>query len=142
MKQKLISTGLPFLALFSPAIAFAAPRTYADLIGLFLSIINLIIPIVIGIAVVGFMYGVLKYMLSLGNEQEQKSGREIMLWGVVALFLMFTVWGILRVLSNTFLGASGTSGSYGGVGLPVGGEATVQNQTVGNFELNIPRQLP
>ncbi len=142
MKHKLILTGLPFLGLFSPAIALAAPRTYADLIGLFLSIINLIIPIVIGIAVVGFMYGVLKYMLSLGNEQEKKSGREIMLWGVVALFLMFTVWGILRVLSNTFLGASG-AGSYSGVGgLPVGGETTVQNQTNANFELNIPKQFP
>ncbi len=119
----------PFLLFALPAVAFAQPATYSDLVGLFIRIINLVIPIVIGIAITGFLYGVLKYILSLRNEEEKRSGREIMLWGIIALFLMFSVWGILRILTNTFLGGTpqgGTGTFYG-----IGGASTESRSTSG-----------
>ncbi len=123
-----------------PIAAFAqAPGgtvTYGGAVTYFIRIINLVIPIVIGIAIVGFLYGVLKYILSLGNEQEKKEGKEVMLWGVVALFVMFSVWGLLRILLGTFFGGSGA----GAIGVPgylaPGQEVDVVNQRTWGGEIN------
>lgn len=68
--------------------------------------INILIPILSGIALLLFMYGGVRYIYS-SREGDHTEGRETMLWGMIALFVLFCIYGILRVLDNTFLGGSG-----------------------------------
>jgi len=63
---------------------------------------NGIIPLLIGLAVVGFIYGIIQYFLNSENEEKRKKGKEFMLWGIIALFVIISFWGIVNILQNTF----------------------------------------
>lgn len=75
--------------------------TFADLIDSVLGIFNIILPVLAAIALVLLFIGIVKYISSEGHKSEH--GKAI-LWSLVALFILLSIWGILRVLQNTFLG--------------------------------------
>ena len=54
-------------------------------------------------ALLGFLWGLSKLILNADNEQKRAEGKQILLWGIIALFAMVSIWGLLRVLENTFL---------------------------------------
>jgi hypothetical protein len=99
----------PFLAFAIPAIASAqgAPgQNLTSLIRFTGDILNMLIPILIALALVAFFWGLVKYVYSGGEDHGQ--GRNIMIAGLVALFVMVSVWGIIRVAQNTLgIGSSG-----------------------------------
>jgi hypothetical protein len=35
-------------------------------------------------------------------EEKRKAGKSFMIWGLIALFVMVSIWGLVGVLSNTF----------------------------------------
>jgi len=86
-----------------PIISFAAPRTFGELIYVLVSLINTAVSVVIALAVLGFFWGVTKYMFSAQDSTKLEEGKKIMVWGIIALFVMVSIWGILRILINTFL---------------------------------------
>lgn len=57
---------------------------------------EIIIPIVFALALVYFFYGVAKYIKS----EDKAKGREIMTWGVVAIAVMSSIWGIVYWLQG------------------------------------------
>lgn len=59
------------------------------------NLVELAIPIVAGLALLGFFWGLAKYIFSQGNEQSKIEGKKVMVYGLVALFVMFSVWGII-----------------------------------------------
>lgn len=61
-----------------------------------------VIPLLIGLAVVAFIYGIVKYFLNPDNEEKRKNGKSYMLWGIIALFVMVSFWGIVNIFSSTF----------------------------------------
>lgn len=79
---------------------------FSSVVACSIGIINVVIPILAGIALLLFLWGGVRYIYSSG-EGEHKEGREVLLWGLIALFVLFSVYGILRILSNEFLGGAG-----------------------------------
>lgn len=69
-------------------------------------IINSVVPMLVALAVIGFIYGIIKYFLNPDNEEKRKDGKSFMLWGIVTLFVMVSIWGLVGILSNTFLDGS------------------------------------
>lgn len=65
-------------------------------------LINSLIPIVFGIALIVFFWGIAVFILNSGDVQKRDDGKKIMVWGIIALFVMVSVWGIVRVLLETF----------------------------------------
>jgi hypothetical protein len=61
-------------------------------------------------AVTAFFFGIVQYIWGLrqGDAAKTKVGNNFMLWGLVALFVMFSVWGIIRFAQRTF-GVTDTS---------------------------------
>lgn len=59
------------------------------------NLVELAIPIVMGLALLGFFWGLAKYIFSQGNEKSTMEGKKVMLYGLVALFVMVSVWGII-----------------------------------------------
>jgi len=86
---------------FFPAIVFAAGNIQSILITIG-DLIGIATPIVVALALLFFFYGLTKYILNAGDEEKKKDGRSIMIWGVVALFVIVSVWGLVRVIGNTF----------------------------------------
>lgn len=54
------------------------------------------------LAVVLFVYGVGKYIMHAGDPQMRAEGQKLMVYGVIGIFVMVSVWGIVEVLQNTF----------------------------------------
>jgi hypothetical protein len=65
---------------------------------------GILIPLVFSLALLLFFYGVAKYIWSEGQGKED--GKKFMIWGVVALFVMASVWGIVAFI-NDELGLGG-----------------------------------
>ena len=57
--------------------------------------------ILIGLAVIVFIWGVFKFVIS-ENEGEKQKGKEFILWGIVGLFVMVSIWGLENILASTF----------------------------------------
>jgi len=69
-------------------------------------VISAAIPVLIGLALLFFIWGVATFILSAGEDDGRKKGRQIMLWGIVALFVIVAVWGLVNLLVET-LGVGG-----------------------------------
>jgi hypothetical protein len=61
-----------------------------------------VVPLLFTLAVVGFIWGMIQFYLNPDNEEKRKKGKSFMIWGIVALFVMISMWGLVGVLSNTF----------------------------------------
>jgi heme/copper-type cytochrome/quinol oxidase subunit 2 len=64
-------------------------------------IINPLILFLMALALIYFLYGVVQYLLSPDNQEIRKSSKSHMLWGVIGLFIMFAVFGIMNIILNT-----------------------------------------
>jgi hypothetical protein len=115
MKKNLFKlASLVSLVAFTPIIAFAAScfDTYRSIAGgsklgdLFnyvtCTINSSVIPLIFGIALVSFIWGVVQYVINNDEEAKKAQGRQFMIWGIVALTVMIGVWGLVGVLGGTF----------------------------------------
>jgi hypothetical protein len=104
--KKLIAS-LSLSALMLPAVAFAdtavAGQNLMSLITFAGEVLNRLIPLLIALALVIFFWGIVVYVY----KKDATEGRKIITAGVIALFVMVSIWGIIKVVQNTL-------GVYGG----------------------------
>ncbi len=86
------------LAAVVPGVAFAQ-TTLATIISRVGVMLSLLIPIIITLAVVIFFWGLAIFLLKADEEKEK--GRSIMLYGILTLFVMIAVWGLVELIANT-----------------------------------------
>lgn len=91
----------------APLLAFAQvpAQNLRGLITLAGDLLNMVIPVLIAAALVVFFIGLVKYVWNNSGEDSQ-SAKNIMIAGLVSLFVMVSVWGIIRLAQNT-LGVQG-----------------------------------
>jgi hypothetical protein len=63
-------------------------------------IIEYLIILVAGLALLAFFWGLTKFIYKTGNEKEKDEGKNIMIWGTIALFVMVSVWGIISMMQS------------------------------------------
>lgn len=82
-----------------------------DLLDLTSTLLSKIVPILMTIAIVAFFWGLITYIRAAGggNDAEKKQGKAIMIWGIVALFVMVSVWGLVSAVGTTLGIDSGSS---------------------------------
>jgi hypothetical protein len=85
-------------ALALPALASAA--TLLNTLALANTFLNALIGLFITLAIVVFFWGLIRYLVSVGEEKH--AGLTIMFYGVLAIFVMVSIWGIIRLLQSTF----------------------------------------
>lgn len=61
-----------------------------------------IIPLIFTLAVAFFVWGVVQYMLASADEHKKEMGKQYMVWGIIALTVMVSVWGLVNLVGNTF----------------------------------------
>ena len=103
MSQLVKKLSFSSLVLALPLFALAQTQGVQGILLTILRIINgIVIPLIIGLAVVYFLWGIATYILSSGDEEKKTEGRSKMIYGIVALAVMVSVWGLVRVVQNTF----------------------------------------
>ena len=63
-------------------------------------ILNPIIGFMFAVAVVMFIYGIVEYIWSADNEDKVAVGKKHMIYGIIGMFVMIGVYGILNILSK------------------------------------------
>jgi hypothetical protein len=81
------------------------------IINMFTKIGLRIIPFLGAVAFLAFVWGIARFIKSAGSEKEVKNSKNILIWGVVGLFVLVTIWGIISFLQSEF-------GFGGEVGIP------------------------
>ena len=80
------------------------PTNVQTFLGFITCIINnSIIPLIFAIAIVMFIWGAVKFFIIEADEEaKRQQGKQFMIWGVVALAVMISVWGLISILGTTF----------------------------------------
>ncbi|MEK7634941.1 MAG: hypothetical protein AAB446_00705 [Patescibacteria group bacterium] len=135
MSNKIYKISFAFLIATAPFFASAQylHRT-AGLLNDFSGIVsNILVPLVFTSALLFFFYGVAKYIWSAGDKEESK---KIMIWGIVALFVMSSVWGIVYFIRGE-LGLTDDSN----IPIPTLGDASsggsIVNNSTDNSDFNV-----
>jgi hypothetical protein len=102
---------------FSPLLAMAQTYTGGGIAGLFALasyFLGLLVPLFIGVAVVYFIWQVFNYTIA-GDEEKKKEAKTGIIWGIVGLFVMVSIWGLVAILQSTF----NINGNTANIGNPI-----------------------
>ncbi len=113
--RKIIGTSVLAAAALALPI-FASAATVFDTLALASTFLNDVVWLFITLAIVIFFWGLIKYLLNVGEEKSE--GVQIMFYGVLAIFVMVSIWGIIRLLQTTFSVTSTTPVVPQGIQLP------------------------
>lgn len=122
--MKKISRIAKFLALLAssvtPLFAVAQINTvyikgYSDSI---VGIINsILVPVLIAIAFITFLWGVYKYfILGAAEEKSRTDGRQFVLWGIIGFVIILSLWGIVNLFMGTLGLSAGTAPKFPTIG--------------------------
>lgn len=68
---------------------------------IFRFVIDPLVKLLFAAAVFYFMYGVFKYIKDSDDSSSRTDGANHVLWSTVGLFIMISVWGIIKILQRT-----------------------------------------
>lgn len=97
-KNKLLS----IISILIPSVSFAFPADLRGFISLIMGVLDIVIPILSSLAFLVFFWGVAKFILKAGDTKESQNGRDFMMYGLIALFILLSFLGILQFLSDQF----------------------------------------
>lgn len=77
--------------------------TLADVFNFFTCLLTrAIVPLLFAAAWVVFIWGVVLYIAHGGDEAKRKKGIQFIVWGIIGLFIMVSIWAIIGILMGTF----------------------------------------
>src|SRR3989344_3631888 len=71
------------------------------------AIVEAVIPLLFGLAFVYFLWGMYTYIKAASTEGKE-GARETIIYGIIGLFVMVSVWGLVNLLNTTFFGSKTT----------------------------------
>jgi hypothetical protein len=109
MKKKLgvlsgiVLGSMPLLALAQNATGCASVQlgTIQNIICKIGNILDTIIPVLVVLGVVYFVWGVVTYVIS-SDEEAKKTGRMRMIYGIIGLVVIVAMWGLVGIVTKTF----------------------------------------
>ena len=77
------------------------PQNFSEFVWVFLNLILDAIPVVIGLAFLAFVWGIVKFIrATTGDEKGLQEAKNIIKWGIIAMFITVSVFGILNLVYN------------------------------------------
>jgi ABC-type nickel/cobalt efflux system permease component RcnA len=85
----------------APSFASAQATDFKGVVSLLIGLIQSLIPLVVALTLLVFIWGVFQLVRS-NSEDSRKEALGIITYGVVSLFVMVSVWGLVAILTSTF----------------------------------------
>ena len=82
-----------------PAVSCAQVTAQSLLAGI-TSVVVGVIPMLISIAVLVFFWGLVRFINSANDPTAVEEGKQLMIWGMMAIFVMVALWGIIGFLQG------------------------------------------
>lgn len=64
--------------------------------------VDILLPLSFSVVFLAFVYGVIRFLMSGSDTNKKEEAKNRLLWGVVAMFVVVTIWGIVAFLQGTF----------------------------------------
>jgi len=64
-------------------------------------LLNSIVPVLLALGVVYFIWGVVQYMIG-GGDEAKTEGRDRIIYGIIGFAVILSVWGLASLVTNTF----------------------------------------
>ncbi len=107
MKKKIISL-VSFASILTPLFVFAQygncgnpDSTVFYMLCRVQGLLNTLMPLLVALGVVYFIWGVVSYVIAK-EEEAKKAGRDKMIYGLIGLVVIVSVWGLVAILKKTF----------------------------------------
>ena len=101
-----------------PVISSAQSFTYVtDFFTKLGNVIDSAVPVLVALALALFIWGLVVFIANSGSDNKRDEGKSRMVWGVIALFVIVSVWGIVEILQD-LTGADGNVGTITAPGVP------------------------
>ncbi len=143
MKKIYITTSA---LLVTPFITFAGAGNLSSLIDQIISYANRILVLMMGAAVVMFVFYIIKYFIK--PDAERKEGAKYVMFSLIGFFVILSFWGLVNILQGTF-GLQNESNRPAGWSsftniFPGGGSSSsgTDTRTRAVFDINAPGSDP
>ena len=74
----------------------STPSNLKELVDIFLDLIRTALPVIAGLALLVFIWGLVKFIFRVsGDEKAVEEGKNLMKWGLIALFVLISFMAIL-----------------------------------------------
>ncbi len=108
---------LPVIALAATGTANPELGNLETLLKAIGKLVSLATPIVIGLALLAFFWGLVKFIFA-SSDDDKKSGKSFMIGGIIALFVMVAIVGIIKFIASAFDVETGGTLPTPGVTIP------------------------
>lgn len=98
---------VPLVSFLAPLVAFAATDLISPIFTNVKEALDIVVPIAITLALIYFIWQVIQYVIA-ADEESKTDKRQKMLYGVVGLFVIIAIWGLVNFI-GTYLGVSPTA---------------------------------
>ncbi len=112
--KKIVKVGVSLMSAM-PFLAFAQqanPNYLSSIIDSAKTLLDQLVVFLIALAVVWFIWNVIRYTMSSDEEAKGKAKSQ-MIWGIIAIAVIVSVWGLVGILQDMFLGTRGVTGAQG-----------------------------
>ncbi|GMQ95224.1 MAG: hypothetical protein BMS9Abin13_337 [Patescibacteria group bacterium] len=65
-------------------------------------ILNPLIMLLFALAIVYFLWGTFEFIRDYDSVDARDKGKKHMVWGIIGIFIMVAVFGIMRLIASTF----------------------------------------
>ena len=66
------------------------------------NLIGLLAGVLVALALTVFLWGMVVFIANSANDEKRAQGKKKMVWGIVALFVIVSVWGLVNLLQTVF----------------------------------------
>jgi Type IV secretion system pilin len=73
-----------------------------DIVNQFGRIGTVAISIMISLAVIWIIFHVVRYLIMTNDAAKRDEAKKSILWGILGLFIILSIWGLVAILTNTF----------------------------------------
>ncbi len=124
----------PIALLAIPAVSLAAPKTFQELANVLVVLMNNAVVVLLVLGLVVYFYGVSTNVMNFqkGGAANAEKIKAYFFWGIIVLFVMVSIWGILQLLQNSLFGGDQFPSAGGG------GGGFVEQDNSGTFAPPVP----
>ncbi len=133
--KKIILKSAVLIGITTPLLAFAQQKNLAYLVAMVVEYLNYAVYLIMGLAIVMFVWNVYKYFIAGGdNADGKKEAGMYVMWSVIGFFVILSFWGLVNILTNTIRldNNAPATGIFGTFRSSSGGYTSGSSNTSGN----------
>ena len=78
------------------------PTNFKELVEIFIGLGTALLPLLAVVALLIFALGIARFIKAAGGDSDLKEEKKFLIWGIVGLFVLSTVWGIIAFIRGEF----------------------------------------